>query len=113
MHTIRWWLSTSSIVALLLGTWTHAPAANEQEWGSWGMHMMWGSWGIVLMLLICAAIIVGIVLLIRWLVTAGHPGRQVVAGRGAGSALDVLKERYASGEISKQEFFEEMRREVQ
>ena len=35
----------SSIVVLLSGTATDAAAANGQDWGPWGMHMMWGSWG--------------------------------------------------------------------
>ena len=30
-------------VALLAGTGTDAAAANGQDWGTWGMHMMWGS----------------------------------------------------------------------
>jgi putative membrane protein len=115
MDARRWWLSISSIVALVLGTWTYAAAANGQDWGPWGMHMMWGSWGIGMMLmmfLFWAAIIVGIVLLIRWLVTTGSGGHHAAAGRTPESALDILQKRYARGEISKQEF-EEIRRDLQ
>jgi putative membrane protein len=77
--------------------------------------MMWGSWSIGMMLmmfLFWAAVIVAIVFLIRWLVTAGNRGQQTVAGHGAESALDILKKRYARGEIGKAEF-QDMRRELQ
>jgi putative membrane protein len=115
MHTIRWWLRTSSMIALLLGIWTYAMAVDGQDWGPWGMHMMWGSWGIgmmIMMFLFWAAIIVGIVLLIRWLITAGSPRQQAAAEHGSESALDILKKRYARGEISQQEFHE-MRQDLQ
>jgi putative membrane protein len=77
--------------------------------------MMWGGWGIGMMLimfLFWAAIIVGIVFLIRWLVTAGSGGQHAATGPSPESALDILKKRYARGEISKQEY-EEMRRDLQ
>ena len=109
MHTKRGWWHTSGVIALLLGVWTHAVAASTEEWGPWGMHMMWGSWGIgmmIMMFLFWAAIIVGIVVLIRWLITAGSAGHKPVTGYGLENALDILKKRYAHGEISKQEFDE-------
>ena len=115
MHTIHRWSSLCSIMVMLLGTWTHAAAANGQDWSPWGMHMMWGSWGIGMMLmmfLFWAGIIVGIVFLIRWLVTAGHPGQQVASRNSTESALDILKKRYARGEINKEEF-QDMRRDLQ
>jgi putative membrane protein len=71
------------------------------------MHMMWGSWGIGMMLmmfLFWALFIVALVVFIRWLVTAGHWGHQVVGRHGAESALDILEKRYARSEISKEEF---------
>ncbi|GIX47184.1 MAG: hypothetical protein KatS3mg131_1395 [Candidatus Tectimicrobiota bacterium] len=84
-------------------------AANGPDWGPWG-HMMWGSWGIGMMLtmvLFWAALIVALVLLVRWLLSAGTPGRH--GGRHAESALEILQRRYARGEISRQEY-EDMRR---
>jgi putative membrane protein len=115
MDARRWWWRLSSIVVLLSGTATDAAAANGQDWGPWGMHMMWSSWGIGMMLmmfLFWAAIIVAMVFFIRWLVTAGHRGHQAFAGHGPESALDILKKRYARGEISKEEF-QDMRKELQ
>jgi putative membrane protein len=61
---------------------------------------------------VLAAIIVGIVLLIRWLLTTHAPGQRPMTGVEAESALDILKKRYARGEISKPEF-EAMRRDLQ
>ena len=51
MDARRWWWRLSSIVVLLSGPATDAAAANGQDWGPWGMHMMWGSWGIGMMLM--------------------------------------------------------------
>ena len=72
------------------------------EWG-WGMHpmgWMWGAWGIGMMLIMLAfwgAVIVGLVLGIRWLVSQGKESR-------SDSALEILRQRYARGEINKDEF---------
>ena len=72
------------------------------EWG-WGMHPMWGSWGVwglgmmLIMLLFWALVIVGLVVGIRWLLSQGRESR-------SDSALEILRERYARGEINKDEF---------
>ena len=61
--------------------------------GGWGMFMM------LFMLFFWGAIIVGIVFLIRYLIQS--PGRA-----SSGEALDILRKRYAKGEIEKAEFEE-------
>ncbi len=72
------------------------------EWG-WGMHPMWGLWGIwgigmmLFMFLFWGLVIVGIVVGIRWLVRQGRP-------EVADSALEILRQRYARGEINREEF---------
>jgi len=72
------------------------------DWG-WGMHPMWGMWGawgfamMLMMLVFWAVVIVGLVLGIRWLLSEGKFTR-------ADSALQVLRERYARGDITKEEF---------
>lgn len=80
------------------------------DWG-WGMHPMWGWWGIwgfgmmLFMFLFWALVIVGIVLAIRWAVRQGRPA-------GADTALEILRERYARGEINRDEF-EARRRDLE
>ena len=108
----------SCVTALLLGLWLCPVVASAQERSPWGMHMMWGSWGIgmmLMMMLFWAAIIIAIIFLIRWLVTTGHPGQHTVTTPHEENVLDILKKRYARGEISKPEFeeFEEMRQDIQ
>jgi putative membrane protein len=72
------------------------------EWG-WGMHPMWGVWGMwgigmmFFMLLFWALVIVGVVLGIRGLISQGKESR-------SDSALEILRQRYARGEINKEEF---------
>jgi putative membrane protein len=51
-------------------------------------------------------VIVGIVLLVVWVVQKAMGGG---AGGTEGSALEILKKRYASGGISKEEFEEKKR----
>ena len=69
----------------------------------WGDMMGWGSgwglFGILHMLLWWVLIILGIVVLARW-VFGGAPGRRPSEDR----ALAILRERYARGEIDKAEF---------
>jgi len=82
-----------------------------QRWWYWG-HMGPGmtGWGYgagriwsIIMLAFWIAVIVGLVFLIRWLViSTGVGGR----ARPEESALEILKRRYARGEIDKQEYEE-------
>jgi len=83
------------------------------EWGhgpgmmGYGYGMGW--FGPILMIAFWIAVIVGIVFLIRWLVLSARPGSH---GTAAGeSALEILKKRYARGEINKEEF-EEKRKDL-
>lgn len=68
--------------------------------------MMGGSWGItaVLGLVFWILLIVLIVLAIIWLY-------KKITGRETGSSLEILKRRYAKGEITKKDF-ERMKKEV-
>ena len=77
-------------------------AAQERPYGwGWRAHpMMWGAWGIgmmLMMLLFWALVIVALVLGIRWLLGQGKETR-------GDSALEILRQRYARGEINKEEF---------
>lgn len=67
-------------------------------------------WGALWMLLWWALPILGIVLLVKWL--ARSEGRQSDGRHPDQSALDILKERYARGEIDQAEF-ERKRRDLE
>ena len=69
-------------------------------WGPCPGMMGWGWVGPIMMGIIWVGAVVVIILLIRWLLTSGVGG----AHKGEGSALDILKKRYARGEIDKEEF---------
>jgi putative membrane protein len=75
-------------------------------WGGMGPGMMgWGGsgWlGPVFMIFFWVLIIVLIILLIRWLVTSSH--HQTSGTQREDSAVEILKRRYARGEIDKEEF---------
>jgi len=64
------------------------------------MMFMWGAGGLVMMLIMLVfwgLVIAGLVLGLRWLATQGRgPGRDEVR--------EILRQRYARGEIDKQEF---------
>ncbi len=73
----------------------------------WGYGMGW--FGMIFMGLFWVAIIVGIIFLIRWLfVSTGAKGHGAVS---EDSPLEILKRRYARGEINKEEF-EQKRRDL-
>ena len=99
---MRDWIVTSSL--LVMG-FIPAPAlAQERPW-QWGpgMHPGWWMWGaggavmMIMMLVFWGLVVTGLVLGIRWLASQGRQDRP-------DRALDILRERYARGEINKEEF---------
>ena len=69
----------------------------------------WGGMilGPIMLIVFIAAIVAVVVLLVRWLSRPGQGGAHLCAV--AKAPLDILKERFAKGEIDSQEF-EELRR---
>lgn len=68
------------------------------DWGGW-----WGWWGMGLMMLFGVVFWGGIIALIVWAVV--RLTRRESAGTSArGNPLDVAKERYARGEITREQF---------
>jgi putative membrane protein len=73
--------------------------------GDWG-HMMFGP---LMMLVFVAVVIVVVVLAVRWLGGAGQSAAVGPHPRSGKTPIVILEERFASGEIDKDEF-EERRR---
>jgi len=77
-------------------------------YGGWGMGPgMMGGYGMgwfggILMVVFWILIIVGLVFLIKWLIQS--TGRDKTTGISGDRSLEILKERYAKGEIDKEEF---------
>lgn len=72
------------------------------------MSWMWGVWSVGTMLIILvflAGVIAAVVLGVRWLVTQSGESR-------SDSALEILRQRYARGEIDREDF-EARKRDLQ
>jgi putative membrane protein len=93
------------LAAVAVATVAPGPAlAEERAWGwQWDMHpmvFMWGAGGLVMMLMMLVfwgLVIAGLIVGLRSLL--GH-GRSI----GRDEALEILRQRYARGDIDKQEF---------
>ena len=71
------------------------------DMGGWGYGGGWGLLGFLHMGLWWILLILGIIVLAKWLFAGDR--------EGGGRALEVLKERYARGEIGKDEYEQKKR----
>ena|SRR5690242_468517 len=103
-------IQTVTALSLLPGAaWAQNPSDAERY--GWGPHMMgWGGagygmiFGPLFMILFLAVLVAVVILLVRWLGgpwQGTYPPQQWPPAR---TALDILKERLARGEIDKTEF---------
>lgn len=91
------------MVQMMGGIFTPSIWAGSTMMNGWGMMSGWTgiSWAWMLLWYVLAVMLIA--LGVRWLVKVRHAPHR--------SSLDILKERYAKGELSK-EHFEEMRKEL-
>lgn len=101
-------LVTSLLSGLIFFSPSHALAQSGRynDWrmgpemmGSWGM----GGFGMIFMMIFWVLAIVGLVFLIKWLIQTAI-GQKGKVHDDSSSAIDILKKRYAGGEIDKAEF---------
>ena len=91
------------VPALFRGTF-QPPGSGEMGPRMWGWEYHGGLFSIVLIGLFWIAVVVAILFLIRWLVVSTrHRNR---GSKPTDSALEILRLRYAKGEINKEEFEE-------
>lgn len=97
---------TAAILSAFGGLNAFANEVGERYSGSFGEHMYWGGmtgfWmGPLMMIAFVVLIVVAVVLVLRWIGPASAPGNNTAA---PGTAADILRERYARGEIDEAEF---------
>ena len=73
--------------------------------GSWGM----GGFGMIFMMVFWVLAIVGLIFIVKWLIQAAT-GQKGNVDNNSSRAIEILKERFARGEIDKAEF--EAKREL-
>jgi putative membrane protein len=83
--------------------WGYGPGSGYGMMGGYGYGI--GPIGMIIWVLILVAVVAAIVWLVRSLGTAGHH-LPPPPGPRRSSGLDILEERYAKGEINREEYLE-------
>ena len=103
-------LPTLLLLVMSLSMQASAVTARADSWaGDWHDGWGWGHmfFGSFMMLLFWGGLIILIVLAVRWI--GSSPGRGGDGAAPENRALGILEERYARGEIDKEEFEERKR----
>lgn len=104
----RWALALASTLGLRTAPAVAQPYADgPMGWNygwSWG-HMIFG---MLMMILFWGGVIVAIALLVRWLGSGSSAANSAATSQNR--ALEILRERFARGEIDRDEFDERKRR---
>lgn len=103
-------MKTGSLAWLATLSWFALPAAavaQQAQGPVYGPHMWGGGWhgwffGPIMMIVFIVVATVVVVLLVRWLGGLGHGSGPHSPDRK--TSLDILKERFARGEIDAEEF---------
>jgi putative membrane protein len=104
-----------ALIFLILFHPLNAAQAQYGRYGDWHMDPgMMGSWGMgwfggIFMIVFWILILVGLVFVIRWLIQA--TGKKENGVQSGSRSMEILKERYARGEIDKAQF-EAMKRDL-
>jgi putative membrane protein len=110
------WRTAIMIGGIALGLPAMAQAQQGMPYYGYGPGMMWedGGWfhmlfGFLMMILLLAIIVALVVFGVRWLGSAEHSPFRHPPAAGQRTALDILKERLARGEIDVAEYEERKR----
>ncbi len=106
--TLSLFFGSLMLLFTIIFPWNQA-LAQQQGYSGWGMGpgMMMGNWGMgwfggIFMMIFWVLILVGLGFFIKWLVQSTNRGQ--AGGNNDNRALEILKERYARGEIDNAEF---------
>lgn len=114
-HAAALTISLLSLATVTAASAQQPPAPQGYPYGP-GMMTWGGGWygmifGPLLMIVLLAGVIAVTVLLVRWVAGPWHGAQPPHPTQPGRTPLDILKERYARGEIDKEEF-EERRRVI-
>ncbi len=102
-------LASASVLALFAANISSATNAQPYGWhmmGPWGGYGERGPLGMIVWILILALVIAGVAWFLRTMTRSGY---QLTTSGRRSPGLDALEERYARGEIKREEYLEKKR----